>query len=263
MTGDEIRDPIANPNPNSNPDSNPESNRQAVERTAAGVKRKRNLPGTPDPEAEVIALSPEALLSSSTFVCEVCGKEFRRDQNLQIHRRGHNLPWNFPQKKAAAAVAAAAEGGGKEAARKRVYVCPEETCVYHDPARALGDLTGIKKHYSRKHGEKKWKCDKCSKKYAVRTDWKAHTRICGNREYECLCGTLFSRKDSFVVHRASCEATAESPAAATVDLSFRANTVNNELLFPSLWGQSSSQSTGAREEQRQVEQGHDLSSTNK
>ncbi|EHA8592099.1 putative protein indeterminate-domain 9 [Cocos nucifera] len=163
MTGDEIRDPIPNPNPNPNPDSNPEN-----------------------PEAEVIALSPEALLSSSTFVCEVCGKEFRRDQNLQIHRRGHNLPWNFPQKKAAA------EGSGKEAARKRVYVCPEETCVYHDPARALGDLTGIKKHYSRKHGEKKWKCDKCSKKYAVRTDWKAHARVCGNREYECLCGTLFS-----------------------------------------------------------------------
>ena len=140
-----------------------------------------------DPEAEVIALSPTTLLSATTFVCEVCGKEFRRDQNLQIHRRGHNLPWKLSSKSPASG------GGSSKEVRKRVYVCPDEGCVYHDPSRALGDLTGIKKHYSRKHGEKRWECDKCSKKYAVKTDWKAHVRICGSREYECACGTLFSR----------------------------------------------------------------------
>jgi len=74
-----------------------------------------------------------------------------------------------------------------------VYVCPEVTCPHHDGSRALGDLTGIKKHYSRKHGEKKWKCDRCSKKYAVQSDWKAHTKICGTKEYRCDCGTIFSR----------------------------------------------------------------------
>ena len=80
-----------------------------------------------------------------------------------------------------------------EEVKKRVYVCPEPTCVHHDPSRALGDLTGIKKHFCRKHGEKKWKCDKCSKKYAVQSDWKAHSKICGTREYKCDCGTSFSR----------------------------------------------------------------------
>ncbi|KAI3809529.1 hypothetical protein L1987_25506 [Smallanthus sonchifolius] len=64
------------------------------------------------------------------------------------------------------------------------------------------NLTGVKKHFSRKHGEKKWKCEKCSKKYAVQSDWKAHSKICGTREYRCDCGTLFSRKDSFITHRA-------------------------------------------------------------
>lgn len=128
----------------------------------------------------MIALSPKTLLATNRFVCEICNKGFQRDQNLQLHRRGHNLPWKLRQR------------SSKEV-RKRVYVCPELTCVHHDPSRALGDLTGIKKHFCRKHGEKKWKCDKCSKKYAVQSDWKAHSKICGTREYKCDCGTLFSR----------------------------------------------------------------------
>ncbi|KAH1190567.1 Protein indeterminate-domain 4, chloroplastic [Glycine max] len=132
-----------------------------------------------DPDAEVIALSPKTLMATNRFICEVCNKGFQREQNLQLHRRGHNLPWKLKQKTT------------KEPKRK-VYLCPEPTCVHHDPSRALGDLTGIKKHYSRKHGEKKWKCDKCSKKYAVQSDWKAHSKTCGTREYRCDCGTLFS-----------------------------------------------------------------------
>lgn len=136
----------------------------------------------------MIALSPKSLLATNRFVCEICSKGFQRDQNLQLHRRGHNLPWKLRQR------------SGKEI-RKRVYVCPEPSCVHHDPSRALGDLTGIKKHFCRKHGEKKWKCDKCAKKYAVQSDWKAHLKVCGTREYKCDCGTLFSRsvRSIFVV----------------------------------------------------------------
>ncbi|CAA3033199.1 indeterminate-domain 2-like [Olea europaea subsp. europaea] len=163
------------------------------------VKKKRNLPGMPDPDAEVIALSPKTLLATNRFVCEICNKGFQRDQNLQLHRRGHNLPWKLKQR------------SGKEP-KKRVYVCPELSCVHHDPSRALGDLTGIKKHFCRKHGEKKWKCEKCSKKYAVQSDWKAHLKICGTKEYKCDCGTLFSRRDSFITHRAFCDALAEESA---------------------------------------------------
>lgn len=133
-----------------------------------------------DPDAEVVALSPKSLMATNRFICEICNKGFQRDQNLQLHRRGHNLPWKLKQRT------------NKEV-KKKVYICPEKTCVHHDPSRALGDLTGIKKHYSRKHGEKKWKCEKCSKKYAVQSDWKAHSKICGTREYRCDCGTLFSR----------------------------------------------------------------------
>ncbi|THG01955.1 hypothetical protein TEA_027892 [Camellia sinensis var. sinensis] len=159
-----------------------------------------------DPDAEVIALSPKTLMATNRFVCEVCNKGFQREQNLQLHRRGHNLPWKLKQKTT------------KEVKRK-VYLCPEPTCVHHDPSRALGDLTGIKKHYSRKHGEKKYKCEKCSKKYAVQSDWKAHTKTCGTREYRCDCGTLFSRRDSFITHRAFCDALAQESARHPPSLS--------------------------------------------
>ncbi|GAB2269247.1 hypothetical protein Dimus_004173 [Dionaea muscipula] len=176
---------------------------------AAPPKKKRNLPGNPDPDAEVIALSPKTLLATNRFVCEICNKGFQRDQNLQLHRRGHNLPWKLKQRT------------NKEVVRKKVYVCPELSCVHHDPSRALGDLTGIKKHFCRKHGEKKWKCDKCSKRYAVQSDWKAHSKTCGTREYRCDCGTLFSRRDSFITHRAFCDVLTEETA--------RSMTVNHPL----------------------------------
>ncbi|PIN07046.1 hypothetical protein CDL12_20388 [Handroanthus impetiginosus] len=194
------------PNPNPKPISN--SN-----------KKKRNLPGTPDPDAEVIALSPKTLMATNRFICEICNKGFQRDQNLQLHRRGHNLPWKLKQR------------ANKDQIKKKVYICPEKTCVHHDPTRALGDLTGIKKHFSRKHGEKKWKCEKCSKKYAVQSDWKAHSKTCGTREYKCDCGTLFSRKDSFITHRAFCDALAEESARITTvggnNLNFRSNDLMN------------------------------------
>ncbi len=77
---------------------------------------------------------------------------------------------------------------------KRVYVCPELTCLHHDPSHALGDLVGIKKHFRRKHcNEKQWVCNKCSKGYAVQSDYKAHLKTCGTRGHCCDCGRVFSR----------------------------------------------------------------------
>ncbi|XP_061374236.1 zinc finger protein JACKDAW-like [Gastrolobium bilobum] len=205
-----------NTNPNPNPKPNPVP------------KKKRNLPGTPDPDAEVIALSPKTLMATNRFICEICNKGFQRDQNLQLHRRGHNLPWKLRQR------------SNKEV-KKKVYICPEKTCVHHDPSRALGDLTGIKKHFSRKHGEKKWKCEKCSKKYAVQSDWKAHTKTCGTREYKCDCGTLFSRKDSFITHRAFCDALAEESARLTSVATTNLNFKNEEGITTSVMNNNSSQ----------------------
>nr|GMD84823.1 protein indeterminate-domain 2-like [Ipomoea batatas] len=171
-----------------------ESAHQASEQTVK-PKRKRSTPGMPDAvEVEVIAMSPKSLLETNRYVCDVCGKGFQREQNLQLHRRGHNMPWKLKQR------------GAAEVVKKRVYVCPETTCSYHHPSKALGDLSGIRKHFCRKHGKRTFKCDKCNKMYAVQCDLKAHIKICGTRHYPCHCGAVFARKDSFIAHKTVCYA---------------------------------------------------------
>ncbi|KAK4765174.1 hypothetical protein SAY86_026264 [Trapa natans] len=111
-----------------------------------------------------------------------------------MHRRRHKMPWNLLKQDG---------GGGK--AKKRVYVCPEPTCLHHDPAHALGDLVGIKKHFRRKHSShKQWVCERCSKGYAVQSDYKAHLKTCGTRGHSCDCGRVFSRVESFIEHQDAC-----------------------------------------------------------
>ncbi|KAJ8771981.1 hypothetical protein K2173_027158 [Erythroxylum novogranatense] len=155
-------------------------------------KRKRRPAGTPDPDAEVVSLSPKTLLESDRYVCEICNQGFQRDQNLQMHRRRHKVPWKLLKRET-------------PVVRKRVFVCPEPTCLHHDPCHALGDLVGIKKHFRRKHSNhKQWVCEKCSKGYAVQSDYKAHLKTCGTRGHSCDCGRVFSRVESFIEHQDAC-----------------------------------------------------------
>ncbi|XP_058108437.1 protein indeterminate-domain 16-like [Magnolia sinica] len=157
-------------------------------------KRKRRPAGTPDPDAEVVSLSPKTLLESDRYICEICNQGFQRDQNLQMHRRRHKVPWKLLKRET-------------PEVRKRVFVCPEPSCLHHDPCHALGDLVGIKKHFRRKHSNhKQWVCDKCSKGYAVQSDYKAHLKTCGTRGHSCDCGRVFSRVESFIEHQDACNA---------------------------------------------------------
>ena len=59
-----------------------------------------------DPDAEVVALSPRTLLESDRYVCEICGQGFQREQNLQMHRRRHKVPWRLVKR--------APPGGGED-----------------------------------------------------------------------------------------------------------------------------------------------------
>ncbi|PPR99400.1 hypothetical protein GOBAR_AA21275 [Gossypium barbadense] len=164
------------------PDSSCSSQPLYLENGSTNNKRKRRPAGTPDPDAEVVSLSPKTLLESDRYVCEICNQGFQRDQNLQMHRRRHKVPWKLLKRET-------------PVVRKRVFVCPEPTCLHHDPCHALGDLVGIKKHFRRKHSNhKQWVCQKCSKGYAVQSDYKAHLKTCGTRGHSCDCGRVFSRQ---------------------------------------------------------------------
>nr|CAD1826191.1 unnamed protein product [Ananas comosus var. bracteatus] len=186
--------------------------------TTAATKRKRRPAGTPDPDAEVVSLSPRTLLESDRYVCEICNQGFQRDQNLQMHRRRHKVPWKLLKREGAGG---GGGGGGAGEVRKRVYVCPEPSCLHHDPGHALGDLVGIKKHFRRKHSShRQWVCARCSKAYAVQSDYKAHLKTCGTRGHSCDCGRVFSRVESFIEHQDQCTAgragaRADLPSAAT------------------------------------------------
>ncbi|KAL5545126.1 hypothetical protein UlMin_008910 [Ulmus minor] len=180
---------LANNSPSSFPSSEPFS---CLETGSNNNKRKRRPAGTPDPDAEVVSLSPKTLLESDRYVCEICNQGFQRDQNLQMHRRRHKVPWKLLKRETAVV-------------KKRVFVCPEPSCLHHDPCHALGDLVGIKKHFRRKHSNhKQWVCEKCSKAYAVQSDYKAHLKTCGTRGHSCDCGRVFSRVESFIEHQDTC-----------------------------------------------------------
>ncbi|PPR81164.1 hypothetical protein GOBAR_AA39546 [Gossypium barbadense] len=184
------------------PDNSCSSQPLYLENGSTNNKRKRRPAGTPDPDAEVVSLSPKTLLESDRYVCEICNQGFQRDQNLQMHRRRHKVPWKLLKRET-------------PVVRKRVFVCPEPTCLHHDPCHALGDLVGIKKHFRRKHSNhKQWVCQKCSKGYAVQSDYKAHLKTCGTRGHSCDCGRVFfkfrhfllvfDRVESFIEHQDAC-----------------------------------------------------------
>ncbi|KAJ1430546.1 Zinc finger C2H2-type [Sesbania bispinosa] len=174
------------------PSSSPDAAFALSENGVSNNKRKRRPAGTPDPDAEVVSLSPKTLLESDRYVCEICNQGFQRDQNLQMHRRRHKVPWKLLKRET-------------QGQKKRVFVCPEPSCLHHDPCHALGDLVGIKKHFRRKHSNhKQWVCDKCSKGYAVQSDYKAHIKTCGTRGHSCDCGRVFSRVESFIEHQDRC-----------------------------------------------------------
>ncbi|KAK4380568.1 hypothetical protein RND71_002430 [Anisodus tanguticus] len=174
-------------------------------------RRNRRPAGTPDPDAEVVSLSPKTLLESDRYICEICNQGFQRDQNLQMHRRRHKVPWKLVKRKS-------------PQVKKRVFVCPEPSCLHHDPCHALGDLVGIKKHFRRKHSNnKQWVCEKCGKGYAVQSDYKAHLKTCGTRGHSCDCGRVFSRVESFIEHQDTCTVRRIRPDLQTLQPTTAAN----------------------------------------
>ncbi|XP_037450770.1 zinc finger protein SHOOT GRAVITROPISM 5-like [Triticum dicoccoides] len=168
--------------------------------TSSATKRKRRRAGTPDPGAEVVALSPRALLEPKTYACEACDQGFLREAKLQTHRRWHRVPWEQPPKREAGNANAAPP------ARKRVFLCPEPSCVHRHPSHALRGLAGIKNHFRRKHvGPRQRACSHCSGSYAVHDGYIAHLKTCCARlSYPCRCGRVFFRVDKFAKHQYMC-----------------------------------------------------------
>ncbi|XP_071739459.1 uncharacterized protein [Rutidosis leptorrhynchoides] len=171
-----------------------------------------------------VEVSPTILQSiKRPYVCNICSKGYVRVQNLIFHLKVHNL--HYPIKSTYPGVT------------KRVYLCPVTTCNRHKREFALCDFGGLRKHYLRKHStEKKYKCNKCSKEYAVKIDFKAHLKVCGVKRYVSDCGAWCSSLYDVNVHQESYveqehASAAQDPPALNIGNSSINATFNNNTLI--------------------------------
>nr|GMD27193.1 zinc finger protein JACKDAW-like [Ipomoea batatas] len=130
-------------------------------------------------------------MATNRFICEICNKGFQTGPESAAHGEGTNLPMKLSQR------------NNKEVDQEEGVYMPEKSCVHHDRLELWGTYWD-QETLQQKAWEKKWKCDKCSKKYAVQSDWKAHSKFVGLESIN-YCGTLFSRKTAYY-NRAFCDA---------------------------------------------------------
>ncbi|KNA11525.1 hypothetical protein SOVF_134460 [Spinacia oleracea] len=150
-------------------------------------------------------VEPDAadLLAKYTHYCQVCGKGFKRDANLRMHMRAHGDEYKST---AALSNPLKKETDDQNSAMKtpRKYSCPEMGCRWnknHAKFQPLKSIICVKNHYKRSHCPKMYVCKRCNRKqFSVVSDLRTHEKHCGDRKWQCSCGTTFSRKDKLMGH---------------------------------------------------------------
>ncbi|CAH1258030.1 ZNF235 [Branchiostoma lanceolatum] len=157
-----------------------------IDMSAGASKRKRGRP----------KLHPSS--DDSEFVCEVCGKSFRKYQKYRFHMSVHSGVKPFQCKTCGASFRQA--GGLKSHIRLHTGEKPYQCSICGARFRHCGTLS---QHMRVHTGERPYKCDFCGKRFTQLGHLQRHTRIhTGERPYECeTCHARFTQKEGLREHR--------------------------------------------------------------
>lgn len=123
-------------------------------------------------------------------ICPVtgCGQKFRNSSALRFHVNKRHGDKSFM---------ATANSG-----RARKFACPVKGCSRHITSERqwfFASMFQLKKHYQSIHAEKKYKCQKCEKKFGCRYNFAIHEDRC-QRLFYCSCGAYYTTQQAVQTH---------------------------------------------------------------
>ncbi|KAJ4952758.1 hypothetical protein NE237_029590 [Protea cynaroides] len=167
-------------------------------------KKQRVKDEIDDDDYDLVELDEVELLAVKIHRCEICGKGFKRDANLRMHKRAHGN-----QYKTLEALTRLNREEIGFLRKKSRFCCPFIGCnrnKSHIAFKPLKSAICLKNHFKRSHCPKLFSCNRCNKKsFSVVADLKSHQKHCGKLKWRCSCGWSFPRKDKLFGHMAQFE----------------------------------------------------------